>query len=312
MDNLEKAIAQTLIFYDLFNRPLTALEIFKYLPAQKQKISFFKFSQILDSSKALKEIIGSKSGLYYLINRQNLILEREKRTKISQLKWKRLKRISRILFLVPFLRMAALTGSLTFFNSQRQSDFDLLVVVKTGRIWLARTSLTLLAQILGVRRHKSKTADRLCLNCYLTEKSLAIKKEAKPHDFYSAQEYSRLIPLIKKTEEIYDKFLNQNQWLGEFINSFPWPQNPGLFKKIPKKWQKIPAQVLEWILAGKIGESIEKKLGKWQGKRINSQLRFLPDDQIYADGTCLMFHPQSKSRQILAEYYSKKEKLLKI
>lgn len=308
MNEIEKGIVQTLIFYDIFEKPLTPLEIFKYLPLQNRQISFFEFKKALETSESLKKIKEERAGLFFLAGRSELLKIREKRIKESQLKLKKLKNISFILFFVPFLRMAALTGSLTIQNAKASSDLDLLAVARKNRLWTTRAFLIFFTQIFGVRRHGQKIKDRLCLNCFLTQDSLSIEKEAKPRDFFSAQEYGRLIPFLEKEPSIAAVFFKKNEWINEFLNFFPWPQN-FLFKKRNSCFKEFPASFLEWGLAGKKGEWLEKKLGSWQNKRIEAKLSLSPEDQIFVSSRCLMFHPRSKGRKTMKEW-REKEKII--
>lgn len=299
MTSLEKAIITPIIYYDLLDRPLTALEIFKYLPAIKPEVSFFKIRQTLASSDWLAERVETRQGLYFLKQRDGLMALRGDRLKLAQLKWKKLRALVKRLALVPFLKLVAVTGSLTAYNTQPSSDFDLLVVAQNGRLWTARTFLTALTAALGIRRHGQATRNRLCLNCYLTQAGLEIKHAAKPHDFHSAQEYGRLTPVLEITAGLYQQFLTQNGWLKDFLAVYPWPNFIGAKKITPSRFLSHLRRIAEWLLNGSIGERLEKTFGRWQGRRIRQKNENQPDDQVYTSSTCLMFHPHSKSYQLL-------------
>ncbi len=227
MLDLEKKIISTLVYYDLLDRPLTELEIYKYLLGPSREVSFFDFKQTPPELVQTKKI-SAKNGLYFLPERSELIKIREKRLKLAQLKWKKLKKLARWLALVPFLRLAAVTGSLTAYNPRPESDFDLLIVAKSGRLWLTRTFTTGLLALLGKRRHGQLTRNRICLNCYLSDESLEIKSEAKPRDFHSAQEYGRLTPLLEISRGLYQKFIEANGWLKIFLSFYPYPASSHL------------------------------------------------------------------------------------
>ncbi|MBU1102431.1 hypothetical protein KJ853_02130 [Patescibacteria group bacterium] len=304
MASLERAILPTLIYCDLLDRPLTDLEIYKYLLGPNQRVSFFDFKQTLTELVQTKKV-ESRNGLFFFIKRSNIIKIREKRLKLAQLKWKKLKKLSRWLTLVPFLRLAAVTGSLTAYNTRRESDFDLLIVAKNGRLWLARTLITALTGLLGVRRHGTFTKDRICLNCYLTQDSLKIKPQAKPHDFHSAQEYGRLTPLLEIEKGLYQKFLQKNSWLNQYLNFYPWPNNQTAKKIEPGKFLSLIRETIEWLLEDATGNWLEKKLGAWQTQRIKKKSETEPADQIYVSNECLMFHPKSKSYELVQKWQAK-------
>ena len=309
MTNLEKSIFVTLVYYDLLNRPLTALEIYKYLPALIGEVSFFEFKRTLENSLVLKKYLRSRFGLYFLNQRQDLISQREKRLKLAQLKWKKLIKSVRQLTFVPFLRLIAATGSLTAYNTRSQSDFDLLIVIREGRLWLTRALVTALTALLGVRRHGPLTQNRICLNCYLTENQLEIKTEAKPRDYHSVQEYGRLTPILEIKPGLYQQFCQANQWLKGFLNFYPWPNEKNAKRIKPNRLANLIRRFLEWLLAGKIGEGLEKALGQWQTSRINRKPGFAPADQIFISSSCLMFHPQSKSYELMKLFHQRMEQL---
>ena len=300
MKEMNGTIFAPLIYYDLLERPLTALETFKYLRAGGPEISFFGLREFLKKT----DLLNRQNGLYFLPGRQALLKTRQKRLKLAQLKWKKIKTAGRFLALSPFLRLAAVTGSLTAYNTKKASDLDLLVVLKSGRLWLGRLLLTGLVALIGQRRHGEKTQDRLCLNCYLADERLEITADAKPRDWHAAQEYSRLAPLLEIKNEVHENFTRQNQWLADFLEHYPWPNGANAHKIISPTAYSFFRRSLEWLLGGTMGDGLEKFTGTWQKKRINQKRRGEEPgrDQVFINDECLMFHPQSKSDKLMKEY----------
>lgn len=351
MNDLEKSILAVLVYYDIFDHPLTAVEIFKYLPSNEapsaevggalplrdeaeprtegrqanhssidksrwpsgalgQRVSFLTVKKALAESAGLAGLVKKQNGVYFLTGRDDLIAERNARMKIAQLKWRRFRRLVKYLALVPFLQLAAAIGSITAYNTTPASDLDLLVIMQTGRFWLARVLAAALTETLGARRHGRLIANRLCFNCYLTERSLNVENEARLHYFLSAQGYSRLMPLLENQTNTYERFISQNDWLKNQLNGFPWPMDqtahrarrPWLSEKIRKG--------LETALGGRVGDWLERKTGEWQFKRINQKNSNNPSDEIYVDEQCLMFHPQAKSLETTRLFNTKMNRLI--
>jgi predicted nucleotidyltransferase len=189
MSPLEKAVLATLVYYDVLDRPLTSWEVFKYLNntgLRKSKVQSFEYDlalqdrssqcqtldsvlETLENSSELKKIIDQKNGFYFLKGRQEIVKERIERQKIADQKWKKAKRVIKLLQLIPFIRLVAVSGSLAMNNTKKESDIDLLIVAKSGRIWTCRGLTTLFIHLIGQRRHGSLTKDRFCLNHYLTD-----------------------------------------------------------------------------------------------------------------------------------------------
>ena len=304
---MNKALTAPLIYYDLLERPLTALEVYRYLRADAPELSFFNVWQELKTAGTQANFIQEKNGLYFLSGRQEIIKIRQKRLKIAQLKWRKLKKIGKFLALVPFLKLVAVTGSLTGYNTVKQSDFDLLVVIKKNRLWLGRLLLTGLVGILGKRRHGNLTQDRICLNCYLTEGDMEITARAKPRDFHSAQEYGRLTPVLELKKGIYINFVQANIWLADFLKNYPWPNNINAKKIQPLAFFNLIRLIFERLLDGKIGDCLEKITDGWQNKRIREK-RWKEQsntDQAFVGGSCLMFHPRSKSDRLMKAFNRK-------
>jgi len=307
MTKLEKSIAEVLGYYDLFDRPLSALEIFKCLPPLAG-VSFFAARKTLAESSELKKFLEQKNGLYFFADRGALLPRRTKRMKNAQLKWRRLKKYLFFLAFVPWLRLAAASGSLTANNTKSDSDLDLFLIVAKNRLWTARIFAIALTQFLGVRRHGQLIKDRLCFNYYLTKANLNIKKEASRHWWHSAQEYARLTPVIENEPTIYDEFIKQNHWLKNFLNIFPWPNRQTAHRARPKRFAGQARQLLEYLLNNKTGDWLEKKLGQWQSKRIFKKSCLASPEEFYLNDHCLMFHPQSKSDKLTREFNLKMKK----
>ena len=286
MNEKEKAVIETIKFYGLLERPLAELELYRYLSAQSGKISFFDTIEILEKSRIVKNMIRQKNGLIFPNNQEDPTASRIKKIKI---KW---------LFLLPFFKAIVLTGSMNFFNCSPKSDFDLLIIARKDRIWSTRLFITALCEIFGMRRKAGKTENRFCLNCFVSEEYLEISEKAKPRNFYSAQEYGRAKLLIERDDEIFKKFQKQNCWIKNFLNAHPWPGSESQKLKEIKFFAGL-VKIFEFLLSNKFGDWLEKKAGERQSRRINSNLKIEPADQICVSPTCLMFHPNSKSFEVM-------------
>ena len=191
LNNLEKAIISTLAYFKVHKYSLTLLEIYKWLYVNRiknyeSKIKEYKISDIqntLDNSENLKEIIRCKNGFYYLKGDEELVELRKKRHNLAQSRWKKLRRITSILQIIPNVKMIAACNTLVLNDIKSDSDIDVFVIIKDGRMWQARFYITALVVLLGQWRHKNNIANKICLSFYVTDKSLNLKWLAKkPYD----------------------------------------------------------------------------------------------------------------------------------
>ena len=81
---------------------------------------------------------------------------------------KNLNKAIKIIAILPYTRMIALTGSYAEKRARPDSDIDLFIQVKEGRIWTARLIVTLAIALAGIRRTDSNKAGRICLNWFAT------------------------------------------------------------------------------------------------------------------------------------------------
>jgi len=127
---------------------------------------------------------------------------------------KRARLAGRILRFVPFLRMAALNGSIVRGVENKQSDIDILIIARAGRLYTCRAFATALIQLTGYRRHGQKIAGRICLNCYLNDKNPNIFPQRKSSARKVARAYKYLVPLVD--DGILRKFFKVNKWFGKY------------------------------------------------------------------------------------------------
>lgn len=157
---IKKAILATLAYYDVFDYPLTAGEIFKFLINpdrfnKDQGSTFFKsqgrtfykvihiqgltlnvdnFEMLVVSLAMLVSNgeVEEKIGFYFLPGRSALCRERIEKNKISELKWKKTRWYLFWAQAIPYVEVIFASGSLALGHTSVESDLDVLVVAKTS------------------------------------------------------------------------------------------------------------------------------------------------------------------------------------
>lgn len=87
-----------------------------------------------------------------------------------------IKKTLAIIKIIPFIRMIVLTGSMAEGRASEQSDIDLFIQVEEGKLWSTRFFVTLVLQLLGLRRTDTDIAGKVCLNWFATFNAPAIQK----------------------------------------------------------------------------------------------------------------------------------------
>lgn len=300
MSDLEKAILATLVYYDVLGQPLTGWEVFRYLIKKGNlgQINLKKITDILEDNP----LINQKNGFYFLQGRQKIVKQRIVRQRIADYKWKKARRMIKLLQNIPYIRMVIVSGSLAMNNAKDESDIDLLIITKAGRIWTCRTLTSLFIHCLGQRRHGLLTKDRFCLNHYLTDRSLKIPLPS----LYNAQTYAHLVPLWEAEPGLYKKFQRANQWLKKYLVFYPTAQKGHLREIKTNQFFTFLKKIREFILDNRIGDGVEFILKKIQSRRI---VTYQPGGRIVLNDKQLEFHPDSPEKRILENYNQKMEKL---
>ena len=324
-DNLSQNILATICYYDCLDYPLTAFEVHKYLTTHNQPASpvggqptthplrqelsetsnpqRFSLGDVIKMLEGddLKKYIGEHRGFYFLKGRKNLVLERIKREKISAAQIKKLRRVVWLLRLVPFVRMIGVTGRLAMKNAEEKSDWDILVILKGGKIWTGRTLVTLLVHLIGKRRHKNKIKDRVCLNYFITGDSL----EISTRDLYSSNEYYFTFPLFDA--DIFKKFRLKNRWIKNFKPNYQ-PEEIGNLRIIKDSWLSRTSRTLGEALFG--FDFLEKWLRKWaKGKIMRNPKTREKGGLIIASDEKLIFLPEPQGPEVFERFKNEINKI---
>lgn len=292
---MEKAILKTLIYYDIFNFPLKAWEIHKWLIS---KSSSLKQTEKSIHALVKKQKIKTKNGYYYLSGRSGLVRKRLEREEVSKSHFQTARLISKLLKLIPWIKLVGISGSLSMMGSTKTDDIDLFIITSKNRIWVSRLLLILITSLTGLRRtrrEKILTAHgKLCINLILEETNLEQHKK----NIYLAHEVLQMRLLWQK-DSIYSDFLHTNSWAFKFLPN--WRSSIIESQKSKTKSQKSNSKSRSW----KFTDTLEKF-----SKTIQLKIMGTPDNNERIEKNALYFHPEDKGVKILEEYKKRVTKLI--
>ncbi len=231
------AILETVAYADIFDHPLTAPEIHRYLTG-----IFGEYEVVRDTIKNIEELV--QTGEYFTLpGREEIIPIREKREAHSRKLLPRAMRYGRILGSLPFIRMVALTGSLAVLNVSKTDDFDYMLVAVPGRVWTARAFALLINRIVKRFGHT------VCPNLIVSRNCL----EWPLHDLYSARELCQMIPIAGM--DVYQELIRVNAWAREFLpNAF---SENGYVSQNEIGRRSVFQKRMEFFLSGTLGDRFE-------------------------------------------------------
>lgn len=294
--DLEKSILKTLAYFDIFDYPLTLLEIYKWLYCPPPGSTLLSVSQALDGEN-LKSEAESKNGFYFLRGRQNIIGTRLSRYRLAEKKFKIALKTGRWLKWLAFMRMIAVCNNAGYNNAAPSSDIDFFIIVKKGRLYFTRLWVTLLVAGLGRRRHAKKIADRVCLSFYITDSHLDLSDIAlKPADIYLVYWLATLAPIYDSGA--YAQFLLANGWLKDYLPNF-YGTALSWRRKIDDKFcLKLTKGFGERFFSGFLGKGLEALAKYFQLSKMKKNPSFAGDGlKVIISDSMLKFHENDRRRE---------------
>ena len=237
MSNLEKSILSTIVYFDVFNYPLTLVEIWRWLfvdselknPRTEERFRIFDVQEILDKSEFLRARINSKQGFYFLKDRDEIINLRKEKYDFAERKFNRVIKIIKIVRHFPFIKMMAVCNTLAYSNCRDEGDIDLFIICEKNHIWQTRFFVTGLLKILGLRPEPDKTKDKICPSFFISEDNLNLEKIKIDDDMYLIYWISQVFPVYD--QGYYEKFLSANSWINKYIPNV-FDVKPSLRRKV--------------------------------------------------------------------------------
>ena len=205
--DFHKHTTRTLLYYDIFDHPLTASELYHLFPINSMKRP--TFIEALERLSSLGEI--KKQNAYYHLNRNGCDLAdiRLRKEKVAH----RRQRIARFVGLIikyfPFVRGIFISGDLSKGVAGPTSDIDYVIVTEPGRLWICRALLTLFKKIFLWNQKRY-----FCLNYYISSDNLFLGE----HNYYTATEIAHLKPLFNF--KLYLEYMNTNSWIKKYFPNF--------------------------------------------------------------------------------------------
>ncbi len=280
--NLERAVLATLIYSNLFSYPLTAKEVWLWLPQRARlKKVYEQLNFLVEQNK-----IGYQSPFYFLKQEKEIISGRLKRELVSDLKIVKAKLIGQRLASLPWVGMVAISGNLAMRAAEKKDDIDLMIIGLPGALFRARMASILLTELLGLRRRpeKKEAPDKICLNLFLESNNLNLPQ--KRRDFYTAHEALQLLP-VAGDKKLYQQFLLDNSWLANYL---------------PQIYQKRLGE--QFLTQSPTFESKKTKSSWLEKVLMAGQLAYAKQHRrlIESKDRQLFFHPQDQRQRILTRF----------
>jgi hypothetical protein len=282
----ERAIAESVLYASLFDYPLTLAQLRQSLIESTQTPS--EILQTYDFSPALQNAIAYQDGFFFPVGRAHLIDERKRREARSRAFLRRHDLFLSLVCLIPYVKMAALSGSIAHLNLEGDGDLDLFIVTRGPRVWSTAVLVVVLAKLMRRRRI-------VCANFVLADSRLALEQQ----DLFSASQIVHLKPLLGR--DVFQKFVAANPFVGRFYPNFHDAGSPQLpfrplrrfegIKRIAEALLGLPWKGLEWTCRAAYRSYLQRKASTWDSP-----------DQVRLDDDCLKLHTHSHRRSVMERF----------
>lgn len=197
----ERGILRALLYFDLFQYPLTESEIgiFSTVPLST------------DWTAALMRLCDrgwiAKQGDYYSLKENSFRIARRiagnERARQSMMT---AKRMSRWVYRIPFVRAVMLSGSISKGYMDTDSDIDYFIITAPNRLWLVRAALAIIRRVFMFNSHRY-----LCTNYFIDDEHLEITEK----NIFTAVETRTLIPMSGR--QVVSQFRSANEWIKDYL-----------------------------------------------------------------------------------------------
>ncbi len=290
--SLRDAVYATVCWFDIFDQPVSAVEVHRYLFWHKATLAEVK-KQLYSDPR-----IGKSFSFFSLAERTGLIVTRCRRQYHAGKLWSRVKRLRFLFRMTPFLRFAAIGNTLAMGWPEADSDIDIFVVAKKRRLFTTRFLFTFFTSFFGVRRHGDKIAGRFCLSFFVSESASDLSKlTLGKEDPYLAFWIASLVPIWSDSTK---DFYKANAWVKKYFPNLTWPNN----LKIDQRRGPL-RRLRELALNGSYGDWVEARLKKWQLRRARGKYAKSTTQEktaVVISDTVLKFHETDRRRALLEQW----------
>lgn len=240
ISSLGKSIIKTLAYYDIFDYPLKAEEIYYNLGTNSVSLT-----EIENEVEQLCKIgiTFNKNNFYLLRNNENSISRRLEGNRLAKKKLISAYRMTKLISKFPYVRAVLLSGSISKGYMEKDSDVDYFIITHPNRLWVTRLLLMLFKKVFLLNSRKV-----FCINYFVDTETLEIEEK----NIFTATELATLIPIYGK--DLYDELYKNNIWIKKFYPNFPKRDNEILVNKNSLFIQNLIEKTLNNSLGDKLDD----------------------------------------------------------
>jgi hypothetical protein len=260
LSSSEKSAVEALLYFDLFNYPLTEKEVRLY---SNVHVSATETDDVI-RGLLQRKLIYQTGNFYSAYSKEGLNKKREEGNKRATDLLKKAKTYARLIQRFPFVRCVCISGSLSKGCVDESGDIDYFIITKPERLWIARTLLVLFKKVVLLNRHKY-----FCVNYFVDTNHLEIPDK----NVFTATEIATLLPMTGA--QLFEQFHEENDWYKKFLPNMVMRETSDVSE--PKG---IVKPIVERILNGGLGKTLDTWFMQLTMKRWRKKFNYFSDEEL--------------------------------
>lgn len=283
--HVKESVQDILQYFSIFQFPLFVWEIHKYMNYACTKE---ELKTVLDDLTSAGHVYCFDE-CYSTVNEADWAVKKKEGYQRALTRLKQAGKNARFIAKFPFVKMVAVSGSLSKYSSKPDGDIDYFIVTAKNRLWITRTLLHLFKKLtfLVGKQHD------FCMNYFVDTSDLMIEEQNK----FTAIEITSLI--CKYGHDVFTTFLKQNKWVEQFV-----PNAELKTEDIIPESVSTPNTILDSLNIKLMNLTDRKWKAKWKRKGYDmSQYTLAFKTSVSVSKN----HPKNYQKRVLDTYESKKK-----
>lgn len=285
----ERSIIDVLLYYDVFDHPLTFEELRNN--SKWNSLGRDEFNKSLDRLVSAG-LVNKKQSFYYINGKDWTVEARLSEQKRVARFMKIARYTSRIVASFPFVRGVFISGALSKERVEKKGDIDFFIITEAGKLWISRTLLVMFKKIFLFNSFKY-----FCLNYFIDEDTLEIPNKNR----YTATDIVTLIPVYNT--DAYRNFISANKWVYDYYPNYP-ERKPTF---TVKPWSAPLKKFAEFILQNRMGKKLDNWLMqhtyKYRRKKFSAMHEQKFDKAFVTQKNVSTHHPNDFQDSVLERYH---------
>lgn len=197
--------------------------------------------------------------------------------------------------------MIAVCNSLSYNKAREESDIDLFIIARRGRIWTVRFFALATLAAFGIRPPGNKSddskilarlrrRDTVCISFILSHDNLNLERyKIAEYDPY-LEFWVRHLALLFAAGDIYERFQKENIW-AKRVESSLIPYIPNYKRRVKQTWLSVAFKILIPVY---IGEYPYKRFQLWKVAPRAKTLAMSFDTRVALSDAAIKMHTNDR------------------